>query len=306
MAEHASSTDSNMGENPPRLPVHPEPDSLDLFDCFSKHEEYFKEARNRPEIDIRPRHFLERNKRAKFYESKVRSRWRAVEILEIELKATRGPRSREQITAEWEIAMVELDKSLHKYSEINEQDTKAARARPVHKFIMDHMFRWFSDVDSRAPNAEQWESFGEAGGPVPRSYFALRAPENNGLHRLILRFLAAAEECCNNLQYRHNKSSGNNAKKQRKRLTGRTLELITNILECMIAAGCFAGAVIALYYIRSTRIKLIVVPFMSLVCAVPVSFLTKQSQGLFTLMAGIWAVLVVIVFLQAGNPSSVV
>ncbi|PVI08204.1 hypothetical protein DM02DRAFT_155921 [Periconia macrospinosa] len=311
----AESVPSYMGESSrlPPVPVDTTSDLIseettaaaaDLLAFSSSYNEYFKDAKKQPEADIRPRLLVPRNKVAKFVEYIVKSRWRDVENSEKEWCAVNDPLGRKDMERRYGEKMVGFLKVLLLYSQINDADTKATQACKVDQFIMDNTIRRHMNSQSTGSNAQLCEEYGAVGEPAPASHFAMRGPEDNLLRRILLnKLLVPVDQSIFNLQEKYRKHKGQNIENQDAMGEVRNvpLEMVARILECMIAAGCFAGSVVLLYYLRSTRNKLIAAPFMSFVCALPVSFLSKQSQGLFMLMAGIWAVLAVIVFLQVGS-----
>lgn len=107
--------ESGMGEGS-RLssPVHGSPSVADLLSCTFDYEEYFDDAHEQPEADIRPRFLAQRNFRAKFAELKVRSEWNVVRKLRLEWRGDASQRKAKE--QELETAMEKFNEALHKYS----------------------------------------------------------------------------------------------------------------------------------------------------------------------------------------------
>lgn len=154
---------------------------------------------------------------------------------------------------------------------------------------MDNTFRHYLGSHEKAPNAEKCEIFGEYGESAPYSYFAMDGPEDNPLRNFILKkMLIPLDQTINKLRERAQGHPRDDVEQQDEWRTVHDagLEMCAKIFECLIVTGIFAGSVILIYNLHSTRSKLIVAPFMSFICAVPGLFLSKRAQGLLMLMAG--------------------
>lgn len=192
----------------------------------------------------------------------------------------------------------------------------------VDQYFMDSVFRYYMEQPGkglRAPNGELRSLYGSTGHSVSPTLMASRGCDSDFIRDIITQNLMAPfhQRVFVPCQTYYRRILGRNAAQQSQGVSGATLDILVNTVECLIAVGCVAGAVILLYNLSSTKDRLIAATFLSFAFPFPVVFFSQEAMQTFSLTAmyatlpvdgslltlsRIWAVL--IVFLTTANLSS--
>ncbi|KAF2634346.1 hypothetical protein P280DRAFT_278292 [Massarina eburnea CBS 473.64] len=292
----AEPTSSHIGGTPPHFLSDDHlgsgtPKRADILLSFITYKDFYDDLETQPEADVRHRFLRARSKRAAYVERLVRGCDRALEDFQSEVENGNIRQKEEDLERSFEIKILNLDKALRWYSQINEDDSKAACAPVVDQYFMEHTVRFYTNKPEkglRGPNAELRASYGSVGDPVPISISAVRGCESDPVRRLILdkltepfywKVYAPIRDWCKT-------AMGDETKSPKPKLEGGILQAIGIAVEFSVAAGCFAGSMTLLYNLKSTKARLITAPFMSLVCALPVVFMSRDARQWVMLMAG--------------------
>lgn len=170
-------------------------------------------------------------------------------------------------------------------------DSEAANAPVVERHFMDHVHRHFLNLPGkgpRGPNGLMRSVYGLIGEHVSQDLMSLCDGNNDIFHRLILDKLMVPfnERIFTKFQEKCNRLIGREATLQAPGMSGRTLEVLVTILECIAAEVCFAVSVTLVYNLGTTRDRMIAAPFACFACVFPVMFLSKEARFIFVLVAG--------------------
>jgi len=174
---------------------------------------------------------------------------------------------------------------------VNKEDSDAANAPGVTPFWMDRGIRYFLSVlgkGVKAPNAELSAKYGSIGDPVPSTLLTLRGSDNNPIRDLILKYLLDPFDQVLEVSWRlWNKILGRNLPPRERGMKGRTVNLVVNIIECLIAVGCLATTIYIVTLYHSIRARLLVGTVFSLIIIVPaVAFLSQAASRTLALACG--------------------
>ncbi|CAI6272922.1 unnamed protein product [Periconia digitata] len=272
---------------------------------------------NFAEVDVRPRFQRLRYIRATFVIHLVKGVERAWDDLQNDVTSGRVQHTGESTVERFNSLILDIDQALKWDSENRADDSQAAEADVPDSYFMDKVVRrYMSKIGTNicAPNAEPNTFYGKIGDPISPDFSTIRGSPSDPVRRVILDKLTVPfyHYVLWPLEKSYAWLLGREQPVWSAQLEGRTLDVLVATLTTLISASCLAGSVGLLYKLQSKPgpDRIVAAFFASVVCAIPAAFLGEMMGKVSVLLAGIWAVLTVIVFYSDQNavvrPGSVI